>query len=106
MIVHSGHTFEHFTGTIPLSISQETDPLRSVNVEAEKQNERRRSGRPEIVSPNLLPLLRNPALAEEMPGELVIISQAALGAPKGIMIGLLFVAPIWTTLAIAAYYVF
>ena len=89
-----------------MSISQDTGPLTSAHVEAEKQNERRRSERLEIVSPNLLPLLRDPASTEEMPGNLLVIAQAALGAPKGIMIGLLFVAPIWATLAIAAYYVF
>lgn len=89
-----------------MSISQDTGPLTSAHVEAEKQNERRRSERLEIVSPNLLPLLRDPASTEEMPGNLLVIPQAALGAPKGIMIGLLFVAPIWATLAIAAYYVF
>ncbi len=89
-----------------MSISQDTDPLPFTKGEAEEQIERRRSGRPAIASPNLLRLLRDPASAEEMPGDLVIIPQAALGAPKGIMIGLFFVAPIWATLAIAAYYVF
>lgn len=89
-----------------MSTSQGIDPLRSDDVEAEEQIERRRLGRLEIVSPNLIELLRDPASVEEIPSELVIIPQAALGAPKGIMFGLLFVTPIWATLAVVAYYVF
>jgi len=87
-----------------LTILQNSDPQPLKTVSADEDTERRRSGRRlEIVSTELIPLLRGSALVEETVADLVTTPKEALGPARGIMVALFLVAPLW---AVLGYYLF
>jgi hypothetical protein len=70
--------------------------------------DRRRPARVKNVSPDLIPLLRDPS-GVEIPGENPPGAdkvQDALGAAKGIAFGLLLVIPFWCFVALGIWWVF
>jgi len=87
-----------------LTMSQNSDPEPLDAVSADKDAERRRPGRHlEILSIELIPLLRGSASVEEIIADLVITPKEALGPARGVMIALFLVAPFW---AVLGYYLF
>jgi hypothetical protein len=78
-------------------------PARS-RLTAETAPDRRRSGRLEDVSPELIPLLRNPAAIEIPPDEPLALERDELGAAKGIVVGVLLVIPFWLLVALGIWW--
>ena len=74
-------------------------------VDADTASDRRRPGRTEV-SPDLLPLLRNPAGAEIPLDEPHVSGDARddLGAAKGLVIGVLLAVPLWCLIAAAIWW--
>jgi len=61
--------------------------------------DRRRPGRAENVSPNLIALLRDPTASEEANADLTDFFHDDLGPLKGIVVSVAFSAPFWALLA-------
>ncbi|MBN9559944.1 MAG: hypothetical protein J0H14_04335 [Alphaproteobacteria bacterium] len=87
------------------------DPLRHDEVAAsdggDVKIDRRRPGRPEHVSPHLIPLLRNAAEAEIPPDDAPVAdrTQDDLGPAKGILAGLGLAIPLWGLIGLAVWWV-
>jgi len=93
------------------------DPLRDDLLAApdavqETTRDRRRPGRPENVSPHLIPLLRNAASAEIAPDDAPVVDRAQderaqddLGPVRGIIAGLVLAVPLWSLIALAVWWV-
>ena len=93
------------------------DPLRDDFLAApdavqETMRDRRRPGRPENVSPHLIPLLRNAASAEIAPDDAPVVDRAQderaqddLGPVRGIIAGLVLAVPLWSLIALAVWWV-
>ena len=98
------------------------DPLRDDFLAApdavqETMRDRRRPGRPENVSPHLIPLLRNAASAEIAPDDAPVADRAQddraqddraqddLGPVRGIIAGLVLAVPLWSLIALAVWWV-
>lgn len=80
-------------------------PARS-GLTTETAPDRRRPGRLKDVSPELIPLLRNPA-AIEIPSDAPLAPEHArdeLGAAKGIVVGVLLVIPFWLLVALGIWW--
>ena len=77
-------------------------------VAAETVPDRRRPGRLTDVSPDLIPLLRDP-VAIEIPSDDALApehSRDELGAAKGIVVSLLLAAPFWFLIALGIWWAF
>lgn len=87
------------------------DPLRPDAVAAsdggDVKTDRRRPGRPEHVSPHLIPLLRN-ASTVEIPPEPIPAADAGnrddLGSAKGILVGLGLAIPLWGLIGLCVWW--
>lgn len=75
------------------------------NADTDTAPDRRRPGRTEI-SPDLLPLLRNPAGVEIPPDDSHVRGDAGddLGAAKGLAFGVLLAVPLWCLIAAAIWW--
>jgi len=87
------------------------DPLRDDLLAApdavqETTRDRRRPGRPENVSPHLIPLLRNAASVEIAPDDAPASDRAQddLGPVRGIIAGLVLAVPLWSLIALAVWW--
>jgi hypothetical protein len=77
-------------------------------VAAETVPDRRRPGRLKDVSPDLIPLLRDP-IAIEIPSDDALAPEHPrdeLGAAKGIVVSLLLAAPFWFLIALGIWWAF
>lgn len=86
------------------------DPLRGDAVAApdagEVKTDRRRPGRPEHVSPHLIPLLRNATGLEIPPDDVPIVDHTRddRGPAKGLMAGLGLALPLWVLIALGIWW--
>jgi len=86
------------------------DPLRHDAVAAtdggEVKTDRRRPGRPENVSPHLVPLLRNAAAVEIPPDDAPVADRTRddLGPAKGILTGLGLAIPLWGLIGLGIWW--
>jgi hypothetical protein len=85
------------------------DPLRDEVAAADTgdvKTDRRRPGRPENISPHLIPLLRNAASVELPPDDAPAADRTRddLGPAKGIIAGLGLAIPLWGLIALGVWW--
>lgn len=105
-MMHIGHKGP-LGGILTVDDPLQDDCLASPDVVQATQLDRRRRGRPENVSPNLIPLLRNATSLEISPDDAPVTDRVRddFGPAKGIIAGLLLAIPLWSLIALGVWWI-